>query len=201
MIATAMKNATPKRLAEAIRDIRKDAVMVDFSRVVCPQYGRMVEHFSALEGNPVSVHNNKTLFLEAIDIACRSYFSPMSPRQTMGETSNPKAIIDHVMVPYYEALALGDPSKYRMGRRTPAPRYSGTVEDAVAVELGLLATLDVGPINLRFGGHKEGQTEVFDHVWGAVHADGKWYDTDIFESCQLGETPEYSIVRDVEIEL
>lgn len=184
------------KLAKAVADGRKDGLLIDCSRLIGIHYGKMVEHFSAAEGRPVTAHNNKTLFLEAIDYWCRSLFTGQQGRA--GTTEDPKDLILSVMEPWYEAMELDDPSKYKMGRRAPLPLYVGRPEDVVAVELGLAACLDVAPIQLRYGiegGHPR-------RVWGRVQADGKWYDTDPNEpGFSLGNFVEHSKYEDVEIPL
>jgi hypothetical protein len=184
------------RLQKAVADGRKDGLLIDCARLVGVHYGKMVEHFSAAEGSPISGHNNKTLFLEGLDYWCRSLFTGQAGR--VGTTEDAKEMILRVMEPWYEAMELDDPSQYKMGRRAPLPVYVGSPEDVIAVELGLAACLDVGPTVLRYG--LDG--DVARRVWGRVKADGKWYDTDPTEAgFSLGNYVEYPKYMDVEVPL
>jgi len=145
----AMKDNGAGRLSKAVADGRKDGLLIDSARLIATHYGKMVEHFSAAEGRPMSAHNNKTLFLEGLDFWCRSIFTGQNGRS--GSTEDPKQVILAAMTPWYEAMELEDPSKYRMGRKPALPLYVGSQEDVVAVELGMLACLDVGSVALRYG--------------------------------------------------
>lgn len=193
---TTMSEMNVKRLAKAVGDGRKDGLLIDCSRLLASNYGKMVEHFSGAEGNPVAVHNNKTLFLEGIDLWCRKMFTGQAGR--VGTTEDPKEIVLAVMEPWYEAMELNDPSQYKLGRRRPLPAYTGTHEDALAVELGLAACLDVAPINLRYGlvGDRA------ERVWGRVKADGNWYDTDPNDArLTLGQYQEFESYEELEVPL
>jgi hypothetical protein len=184
------------RLSKAVADGRKDGLLIDCSRLLASHYGKLVEYVSANEGRPIAVHNNKTLFLEGIDYWCRSLFSGRDGR--VGSTEDPKELIMSVMEPWYEAMELDDPSKYKIGRRAPLPLYVGSPEDVVAVELGMVACLDVTPVHLRYGMNGD----VPQRVWGRVMADGKWYDTDPNEAgLSLGQFVEHPDYQDVEIPL
>lgn len=203
-VITPMTDAQVGRLTKAVADGRKDGLLIDCSRLIGTHYGKMVEHFSKKEGSPVAVHNNKTLFLEGIDLWCRSLFTGTAGR--VGNAEDPKDLILSVMEPWYEAMELDDPAKYKMGRRAPLPLYVGAPEDVVAVELGLAACLDVTPINLRYGMGAAGMNgmhgDVPQRVWGRVKADGNWYDTDPNEATfTLGNFMEYPQYKDVEIQL
>lgn len=184
------------RLQKAVADGRKDGLLIDCGRLIGIHYGKIVEHFSAAEGRPISAHNNKTLFLEGIDYWCRSLFTGQNGRR--GTTEDAKEMILRVMEPWYEAMELEDPSQYKMGRRDPLPLYTGTPEDVIAVELGMAACLDIAPMSLRYG--MDGNEPK--RVWGRVQADGKWYDTDPTEpGFSLGNYVEYPEYTDVEIPL
>jgi hypothetical protein len=185
-----------RRLAEKIANGRKDAVLVDCARLVGVHYGKMVEHFSSLEGHPVSAHNNKTLFLEGLDLWCRWLFS--APRESRGSTEDPREVVAHVMRPWYEALETDDPAAYRMPAQPPPPAYKGSPEDATCVALALNAGLDITPIRLVFG-LKDGEPV---RTWGKVQADGQWYDTDVNDpSLALGEKVEHEDYKEVEVPL
>lgn len=199
------------RMAQQVGDARKNGVCIDFSRIICAQFGKMVEHWSGREGKPVSAHNNKTLFLEAIDIWCRARLgnrqesSQWTPSMNYSRspnsdtwTSNPMDVIEHAMKPFYAAMALDDPSRYKMGRQPAPPAYVGTHEDAIATALGLCACLEVQPLQFRLG-MNDGQPE---HIWGRVHADGKWYDIDLSRpEFKLGDHMSFQEYEEVEIPL
>jgi hypothetical protein len=182
-------------MAKVIVDGRKDDLLVDFARLISVHYGKMVEKFSDLEGSPVSAHNNKTLFLEAIDLWCRATFT----RKTGGRpTENPRDIIEWVMEPYYEALELEDPSQYRARSRGDQPAYSGDPDAATAIALALCACLDIQPIRIRLG-IQAGEPV---RAWGRVYADGKWYDTDVNDpALALGEHQEFEDYKEMEVPL
>jgi len=183
------------RMAEAIVQARKDPLLIDFARLIAVHYGKMVEHFSGIEDRPVSAHNNKTLFLEGIDMWCRARFSPRAAART---TENPRDIVEYAMGPVYEALSLEAPETYRGGSRAEPPAYEGNPDDATALMLGLCATLDISPIRIRLG-VREGQAV---RAWGKVYADGKWYDTDINDpTLALGEAQEFEGYEELEVPL
>lgn len=186
-----------RRLAEKVARGRKDPVLVDCARLVGVHYGKMVERMSELESRPVSVHNNKTLFLEAFDTWGRAWLSP-APRPASGATEDPREVFAHIMRPWYEALELDDPSTYRMGPQEPPPAYVGTPEDATCAALALSACLDVTPVRFAFG-LRDGRPE---RMWGRVQADRKWYDTDVNEPFfVLGDRPEHPEYEEIEVPL
>lgn len=196
MSATVVNGMNVGRLSQAVADGRKDGLLIDCSRLLASHYGKMVEYISASEGSPISAHNNKTLFLEGIDYWCRKLFNGRDGRA--GATEDPKELIMQLMEPWYEAMELDDPSKYKMGRRAPLPLYTGSPEDVLAAELGMVACLDVSPVALRYGMNGDAPQR----VWGRVQADGKWYDTDPNEaSFALGQFVEHPGYKDVEIPL
>lgn len=186
-----------RRLAEKVANGRKDPLLVDCARLIGVHYGKMVEHFSALEGRPVSAHNNKTLFLEAFDTWCRAWLSP-APRAASGTTEDPREVIAHIMRPWYEALELDNPAQYKMRPQEPPPAYVGSPEDATCAVLALSACLDITPVRFAFG-MRDGQPE---RMWGKVKADDKWYDTDVNEPFfVLGNRPEYEKYEEIEVPL
>jgi hypothetical protein len=183
-------------MAEKVAKGRKDPLLVDCARVVGVHHAKMVEFFSAAEGRPVPSHNNKTLFLDAIDLWCRRHFSTYG--RSGPRTEDPREVIAHIMQPYYEAMELEDPAEYRMGPQEPPPSYVGSPEDATCTALALCACLDVAPIRFAFG-MRDDQPE---RMWGRVQADRKWYDTDVNEpDFVLGDRPDYSKVEEVEVPL
>lgn len=190
----------PASMVGSIQKARSNALMIDFSRQICAQFGKMVEHYSKLEGGSVSAHNNKTLFVEAIDIWCRTVFNQGGRRELTGPTGerDPKAIAAFVMTPWYEAMALDDPSAYRMGARRPPPAYVGSVADATAFQLGCAACLEIQPLRIAVG-MEGGEVR---HVWGKLKADGKWYDSDVSTPrLRLGERGEYPEYDEIEVPL
>lgn len=187
------------RMTKMVEETRKDALSLDFARIIGTQFARMVEKFSTVEGQPVPAHNNKTLFLEAIDIWCRRKLGcagQAAPGQPW--TEDPKDVVRAVMRPWYEAMDLEDPSRYRMGAPPPCPVYVGRHEDATAYFLGLCSCLEVGPVALKFG-----KTDgVYEHVWGKVMADRRWYESDLSNpDFKLGDHFEFADYEEVEIPL
>lgn len=190
----------PAVMVGKIQKARSDALMIDFSRIICAHFGKMVAHYSELEGNPVSVHNNKVLFVEGIDIWCRAALNQGARRDRQGAEgeSDPREIAAFVMTPWYEAMALKDPSAYRMGSRRPPPPYVGTVQDATAFQLGLAACLEIQPLRI-VAGMEGGEIR---HVWGKLKADGSFYDSDISTPrLRLGERGEYPEYDEIEVPL
>lgn len=199
MMAVETMRIDPAAMVGKIQAARKDALMIDFSRLICAHFGKMVEHYSKLEGNPVSAHNNKALFVEAIDIWCRATLNQGMRRDRQGTegTSDPKEIAAHVMTPWYEAMALDDPSRYRMGARGAPQVYTGSVADATAFQLGCAACLEIQPLRI-VAGMEDGQIR---HVWGKLKA-GEWYDSDISTPrLRLGERGEYAEYDEIEVPL
>lgn len=185
-----------ERMVKIVQDARKDHLMIDFARQIGTRYADMVEEISARDGNFQSGHNNKALYAEAIHLWFRHYFSEGADLR--GDTTrNAREVIAHVMTPWYEAMSLDDPSKYR-ARLTPPPIFNGDYPDAVALELGACACLEIYPLQFRFGLDRG----VPVHVWGRVYADGTWRDTDISQpTFQLGDTLQFDQVDDVEVPL
>lgn len=191
-----------RRLAECIAAGRKDEVVIDFGRLLSAHYGKLVEHVSDFEGEPISAHNHKTLFLEGMDITCRKIFGANGQGTRNGQrgpkTEDPKKIIEYLLRPWYESLKLDDPSKYRMRDMGPMPVYVGTPEDATCMMLSLAASVDITPINLRWG--LQGGEPV--RVWGKVKADRNWYDTDInAQNFTLGQFGEFEAYDEAEVPL
>jgi len=185
------------RMADQVQNARKDGMLIDFSRLICAHFGKIVEEMSAREGRPISAHNNKTLFLEAIDIWCRKRFCNHG-RQGASWTTSPIDVIKHAMGPFYGSMELEDPSRYRMSRQPMPPAYVGTHEDAIATALGLCACLEIQPLQFRLG-MNEGVPE---HIWGRAQADGKWYDVDFSSpEFKLGDHRKFSEYEEVEIPL
>jgi hypothetical protein len=193
------------RMTEQVLDARTDHIYFDFSRVIGPQYAKMVEKFSTMEGNRIAAHNNKTLFLEAIDLWGRKRLGAGQGGTRMGAASNSRRIEDprnavvYSMEPWYEALELDDPSKYKLKRREPPPIYVGGEAEAVATIMGLAACLDITPMRFVFGGRKENGKDNYERVWAKIKADGNWYDLDIMTPGVLGDRPDFPHYKEVEV--
>jgi hypothetical protein len=189
----------PAVMVGKIQKARSDALMIDFSRLICAHFGKMVEHYSKLDGNPVSAHNNKTLFVEGIDIWCRAALAHGGPGLGLARSvDDPREIAAFVMTPWYEAMALDDPSQYRMGSPGSPPAYTGNAADATTFQLGLAACLEIYPLRIVVA--KDGGKIV--HVWGKLEADRKWYDSDISTPrLRLGERGEYPEYEEIEVPL
>lgn len=186
-----------RRLAERIAAGRRDAVLIDAARIFGVHYARMAEKFSALEGTPVPAHNNKTLFVEGIDIMCRALFSPR-PSGREGSTEDPSEPVAELLRPWYESLELEDPSTYRLRPTAPPPAYAGDPLDAQCAMLAMCAALDIGPIRLA-AGMRDGAPE---RVWGRVQADGRWWDVDSTDpELVLGDQPDYDEFEEIEVPL
>lgn len=190
------------RMTERVLDARTDHVYFDMTRILGPQYARMVEKLSTMEGNKIEAHNNKTLFLEAIDLwGRRRLGAGQRPESGSKETTDPRDAIVWTMQPWYEALEQQDPRQYKMGRRGACPVYVGDDADAAAAILGLAACLDITPLSFVFGGRKENGEAKYDRVWARVRADGTWYDSDVMTPGALGDRPEFPHYKEVEVPL
>lgn len=190
-----------QRLAKLVEDTRKDALSIDFARIIGVHFGQMVQHFSKVDGQPVSAHNNKVLFLEGLDIWCRRMMGcPDQAKKAAGGTwtQNPRDVVLHAMEPWEAAIALPDPSVYVLRSRPPAPVYMGRQEDLTAYFMGLAACLEVGPVRFRLGK----SNGVYEHLWAKIFADGKWYDSDLSNpQFKLGDYYEFEDYDEMEIPL
>ncbi len=185
------------RMVKGVQNCRKDEIVIEFARQVATGYAAMVAEVSERSGSRVQVHNNKTIFLEGLDIWFRKNLS-QDNRNSGRATSSPRDVIAAAMAPWYAAMGLDDPSQYRAGSCPALPRYAGDEVDATVYMLGVCACLEIQPLEFRFG--MQGDVPV--HVWGRVHAGGKWYDTDVsVGSMKLGDQPEFDKIEDVEIPL
>lgn len=190
------------RMTDRVLDARTDHIFFDFSRVIGPQYAKMVEKFSTIEGNIIAAHNNKTLFLEAIDLWGRKRLGAGQDQASGArKIQDPREAVVYSMEPWYEALELNDPSKYKLKKRPAPPVYVGDEADAVAVIMGLAACLDITPMRFVFGGVKENGKEDYQRVWARIKADGNWYDSDIMMPGVLGDRPDFPHYKEVEVAL
>ena len=187
-----------EKLVDQVLEGRRDELIVECSRLICGHFGRMAEHFSRKERRPVTAHNNRLLFMEAVDIFCRTHLSGMSGAAWGPPTEDPKDIVAHIMTPYFEAMELEDPAQYRMGKQDAIPVYKGNDADATALMLALCAAIDVTPIRLRYG-IEDGEPK---RVWGQVYIDGTWYDSDVMKpDLRLGEHDKFEDYQEVDIPL
>lgn len=190
------------RMTDRVLDARTDHIYFDFSRIVGPQYAKMVEKFSTTEGNRIPAHNNKTLFLEAIDLWARKRLGAAQDKSSGGKKiEEPREAIVYSMQPWYEALELENPGEYKLKRREPPPIYVGEEVDAVATVMGLAACLDITPMRFVFGGRKANGKDDYQRVWAKIKADGNWYDSDIMTNGVLGDRPDFPHYKEVEVGL
>lgn len=180
-----------KRMARYVKEGCRDPIVIDAARLAVSQWAKFVEEMSRREGRPIDVHNNKTIQLEGIDIWCRNHVfyvnDPVNreviqtPRRMVKQTRVPQEVLVALMDPFYRAMELEDPSFYR-GSYTPPQITSGDCDECALLVCSMAAALDITPVAFRFGG----MGGTLHHVWGAAHADGVWYDSDLTE-------PEYKL--------
>lgn len=186
-----------------VKEARRDDLVVDFARVLCPHYAKMVEEIAKGNGEVVVSHNNKVLFLESIDIWCRRRLGADQDFSSGGKKiTDPREAIDWAMEEWYQAMGLEDPSTYQPKRRGAAPIYVGVPEDAVALEMGIAASLDITPMVFVIGGRNEGGKEVPERIWARISADGTMFDTDInLAGASLGDKADFPVEQTVEVPL
>jgi hypothetical protein len=203
LVKTTQEDYDLNRMTERVLDARTDHIYFDFSRIIGPQYAKMVEKFSTAEGNQIPAHNNKTLFLEAIDLWCRKRLGADQDLNSGGKkTEDPRDVLVYAMKPWYGALELDDPGQYKLNRREAPPIYVGPDVDAVATVMGLAACLDITPMRFVFGGRKVDGKDDYQRCWAKIKADGNWYDSDIMTSgAVLGDRPEFPHYKEVEVAL
>lgn len=190
------------RMTYRVLDARTDHIYFDFIRVIGPQYAKMVEKFSTAEGDRIAAHNNKVLYLEAIDLWARKRIGAAQDFQSGGrKIEDPREAIVYAMKPWYEALELEDPGQYKMKRREPPPVYVGDEVDVVATVMGLAACLDITPMKFVFGGRKKDGKDDYERVWAKIRADGTWYDSDVMMPGALGDRPDFPHYKEVEVAL
>lgn len=193
------------RMAKYVQDARKDPLVIDAARLVGAHYSRFAAEMSARMGDPVDPHNNKTLLLEGIDTFCRHYFfycnDPanvevmQTPGRMVRQTKVAKEALSNIMEPFYRAMEERDGSFDRSSYEPPQ-LFIGDCEEAISLELGMCAALDIVPVRFRFGGN--GGT--LHHVWGRVQADGQWWDSDITEpDFKLGDFSEFDAYDEFEV--
>jgi hypothetical protein len=195
------------RMVKYVQDARKDPLMIDTARIICANFGKFVEEMSRRDGKTISAHNNKTIYVEAIDIWCREYFCYVNdppnveviqtaPRMVK-QTKIPRDVIEHLMEPFYRAMEESDPSFHRSSY-TPPPMFIGDCDEAVTIFCSLCACMEIAPIRFRFGGNDG----TLHHVWARVQADGNWYDSDLTEpNFKLGDFSNFQAYEEVEIPL
>lgn len=195
------------RMVKYVQDARKDPLIIDTARMICSQFGKFVEEMSAREGNPVSAHNNKTLYCEAIDIWCRTHFCYVNdppnvevlqtPRRMVKQTRIPREIVEHIMAPFYEAMEEADPAFHR-GSYSPPPIFMGDCDEIATMVLSLAGCMDIQPLRFRFGGNDG----TLHHVWARMNADGKWWDSDVTEpEYRIGDFSNFESYEELEIPL
>ncbi len=190
-------------LVHKVKEARRDDLVVDFARVLCPHYGKEVEYVSRKEGSQIVAHNNKALYVEAIDIWCRRRLGAAQDFGSGGrKITDPKEAVAWAMEPWYAAMALEDPSRYRGSRRGAPPVYVGSPEDAVAFQLGIAAALDITPMSFVIGGRNEGDVEIPERIWARIYADRTPYDSDInLAGAAIGDKAEFPVEQAVEVPL
>lgn len=195
------------RMAKYVEEGRRDPIVVDAARLMAAHWGKIVQELSAQDGNPVDVHNNKVIQLEAIDVWCRSvacYLNDptgveliQTPRRMVKQTRMPREVLSPFLEPFYRALEASNPSFVRASREIPSIATLDCDEGAILV-CSLAAALDIGPVAFRFGG--SGGT--LHHVWAYVQADGQWWNSDITDpTFKLGDFSEFEAYEEYEIPL
>lgn len=181
------------RMAKYVAEARRDPVVIDAARQAASQWAKIVERLSEQEGNPINVHNNKTIALEGIDVWCRNHcvyqsdpagIELIQPARRMIKTAQlPRAVLEPFMEPFYRALERDDPA-FNRASMPPAQVCSTDCDECSILVCSMAAAIDITPVAFAFGG--DGGT--LHHTWARVMADGVWYDSDITEpSYQLGE--------------
>ena len=194
-------------MAEHVAEARKDPVVIDCARIAASQWGKLVERLSAEAGEPVDVHNNKTIALEGIDIFCREYFCYQNdpynaeliqtPRRMVKATRIPREVLEHLMDPFYKALERDDPTFFR-GNYPPVPMFIGDCDESATMVCAMAAALEIAPVAFRFGGNEE----TLHHVWAYINADGNWWDSDVTEpGFRLGDFSPFDHFETYEIPL
>lgn len=195
------------RMVKYVQDGRKDPLLIDTARQIASGYGEFVAEMGRRDGRTIDVHNNKTLYVEGIDLWCREHFTYVNDppnveviqtgRRMLKQTKLPREIIAHIMEPFYKAMEEADPS-FNRSSYTPPPRYTGDCDEAAVMFCTLCACLDIAPVQFRFGGNDG----TLHHVWSRVQADGNWYDSDLTEpGYRLGDFSQFAAYESVEIPL
>lgn len=195
------------RMAKYVAEARRDPVVIDAARMAASQWAKIVEQLSQEEGNPVDVHNNKTIALEGIDIWCRNHFvyqnDPagiemlQTPRRMVKCANMSRDVLAHIMEPFYRALEQEDAS-FDRNRIKPSQVFSGDCDEAATIICAMAASIDITPVAFAFGGNNES----LHHTWARVHADGSWYDSDITEpTFRLGDRSNFDHYEEYEVPL
>lgn len=181
------------RMAKYVAEARRDPVVIDAARMAASQWATLVARLSEQEGNPIDVHNNKTIALEGIDIWCRNHCVYQSDpagieliqtsKRMIKAAKMPRAVLESFMEPFYRALEKENPAFSRVAN--PAAQIcSMDCDEGAILVCSMAAAIDITPVAFAFGG--DGGT--LHHTWARVMADGTWYDSDITEpSYRLGE--------------
>lgn len=195
------------RMVKYVQEGRKDPLMIDTARMIASNYGDFVAEMGAREGREIPVHNNKTLYVEGIDLWCRQYFTYVNDppnievvqtgRRMVKETKIGRDVVAAIMEPFYRAMEEADPS-FDRSSYTPVPKFIGDCDEAAVIFCTLCACLDISPVQFRFGGNDG----TLHHVWSRVQADGQWYDSDLTEpGYRLGDFSRFTSYESVEIPL
>lgn len=195
------------RLVKYVQDARKDPLIIDTARLVAANYGKFVEEMTRRQGKEISAHQNKVIQAEGLHLWCRDVFYYVNdpanieviqtPRRMVKQTKVPREVIAQLMEPFYRAMELADPSFHKASYEPP-PLYIGDCDEAVATFLGMAAALEIAPVKFRFGG----TNGTLHHIWGAVYADGDWYDSDLTElGYNLGDFSKFEHYEELEIPL
>lgn len=122
------------RMVTYVQDGRKDPLMIETARQLCSAYGDFVAEMGRREGQEINVHNNKTLYVEAIDLWCREHFTYVNDppnieviqtgRRMVKQTRVPREVIASIMDPFFKAMEQADPS-FNRSSYTPPAKFVG----------------------------------------------------------------------------
>lgn len=195
------------RMAKYVAEARRDPVVIDAARFAASHWGKIVQQMSEEEGNPIDVHNNRTIALEGIDMWCRGLFSYkndpagiemlQTPRRMVRTTKIPRDVLLHFMDPIYRSLENEIPN-FDRSKYPPQPLFAGDCDEAATIICAMAASIDITPVAFAFGG--DGGT--LHHTWAKVQADGEWYDSDITEpTFRLGDKSRFDAYEEYEVPL
>lgn len=195
------------RMAKYVAEARRDPVVIDAARQAASRWALIVQQLSEQDGNPIDVHNNKTIALEGIDIWCRQHFCYQNdpagiefiqtPRRMIKTTQMSRDVLMRFMEPFYRALESENPA-FQRGSVAPASICIGDCDEGSILVCAMAAAIDITPVAFAFGG--DGGT--LHHTWAKVNADGEWYDSDITEpSFRLGDKSRFDHYEEYEVPL